>query len=121
RPIPYGFRPGADVRGVDPEADGQSRRCEVRYELHGVPAGSGEARLELQVPGRHNLQNALAAIAVGLEIGVPIDRILAALASFHGVGRRYQRRGVVRVVNAADGFGPPPPGTEALRTAARPG
>lgn len=121
RTITYGFHPDADVRGIDPEADGQSSRCEVRYELHGVPAGSGEARLELQVPGRHNLQNALAAIAVGLEIGVPIDRILAALASFHGVERRYQRRGEVRGVTVVDDYGHHPTEIEAVLQAARDG
>ena len=38
----------------------------------------------------HNLQNALAAVAVGLELGVPFDRIAGALAEFHGAERRYQ-------------------------------
>ena len=51
--------------------------------------------LALDVPGRHNLQNALAAIAVGLELGVPFDRIAAALAEFRGAERRYQVRGTV--------------------------
>jgi UDP-N-acetylmuramate--alanine ligase len=44
-------------------------------------------RLSLQVPGRHNLQNALAAVAVGLELGLPFDRIAAALHGFRGVER----------------------------------
>jgi UDP-N-acetylmuramate--alanine ligase len=49
----------------------------------------------LNLPGRHNVLNALAAIAVGSEIGVPDRAILKALAEFHGVGRRFQRYGEV--------------------------
>src|SRR6267143_562309 len=49
----------------------------------------------LNLPGRHNVLNALAAIAVGTEIGVPDRAILKALAEFHGVGRRFQRYGEV--------------------------
>ena len=59
--------------------------------------GSGEplvlGRLSLQVPGRHNLLNALAAVAVGLELGVPFDRISDALGEFPGVERRFDVRG----------------------------
>jgi UDP-N-acetylmuramate--alanine ligase len=49
----------------------------------------------LNLPGRHNVLNALAAIAVGTEIGVADRAILKALAEFHGVGRRFQRYGEV--------------------------
>ena len=45
--------------------------------VRGVPDGAGQATLELPVPGRHNLQNALAAVTVGLELGVPFDRMQA--------------------------------------------
>jgi UDP-N-acetylmuramate--alanine ligase len=61
--------------------------------------------IELAVPGRHNLQNALAAAAVGLEIGVPFDRVLTALAEFRGAERRYQKRGVVGGVTVIDDYG----------------
>jgi UDP-N-acetylmuramate--alanine ligase len=121
RTITYGFHADAAVRGRDPEGDGGSARCRVSYHLHGVPAGQGEATITLQVPGRHNLQNALAALAVGLEIGVPIDRILAALAGFKGAERRYQLRGTVGGVTVVDDYGHHPTEIAAVLQAARDG
>lgn len=47
-------------------------------------------RIRLSVPGRHNLQNALAAAAVALELGVPAERFAAGIESYHGVGRRFE-------------------------------
>jgi UDP-N-acetylmuramate--alanine ligase len=73
------------------------------------------------VPGRHNLQNALAAVAVGLEVGVPIDRIMSALAEFRGADRRYQTRGTVRGVTVVDDYGHHPTEIAAVLAAARAG
>ena len=61
------------------------RRCHFE-----VVAGSESFPVELNLPGRHNLQNALAAIAVALELGVPREPIQRALATFSGVARRFQ-------------------------------
>jgi len=52
-------------------------------------------RLRLQIPGKHNIENALAAVAVGLELGVPFEKISAALAEFTGVHRRCEIKGEV--------------------------
>src|SRR5690606_30947436 len=57
----------------------------------------------LNLPGRHNVQNALAAIAVATELGVPDARIAAALESFNGVGRRFTMIGDLPVPEAAGG------------------
>ena len=86
--VTYGFAADAMVRaeGVEP-CNGQM--C-FRVFRDGV-AGALDVRLNL--PGRHNVQNALAAIAVATELGVPDAAILKALAEFHGVGRRFQRYG----------------------------
>jgi UDP-N-acetylmuramate--alanine ligase len=86
--VTYGFAADAMVRaeGVEP-CNGQM--C-FRAFRDGV-AGALDVRLNL--PGRHNVQNALAAIAVATELGVPDAAILKALAEFHGVGRRFQRCG----------------------------
>ena len=62
-------------------------------------------RIELTVPGRHNLQNALAAVAVGERIGLDFDRIATALASFHGAERRFERYGEVNGVLIVDDYG----------------
>jgi UDP-N-acetylmuramate--alanine ligase len=53
--------------------------------------------ITLNLPGMHNVQNALAAIAVGMEVGVADEKIVKALADFRGVGRRFQRHGSIRL------------------------
>ncbi|HYN09522.1 MAG TPA: UDP-N-acetylmuramate--L-alanine ligase [Vicinamibacterales bacterium] len=122
RPIvTYGFAPAADVRGVDPVTDGRSGRCDVHYNVRGVPGGTGVGGLTLAVPGRHNLQNALGAIAVGLEVGIPFDRITAALAEFRGAERRYQIRGEVHGITIVDDYGHHPTEIAAVLRAARDG
>jgi UDP-N-acetylmuramate--alanine ligase len=63
--------------------------------------GTQDLRVELNLPGHHNVQNALAAIAIGREVGVADAAIAKALAEFRGVGRRFQRYGEV----AAEGGG----------------
>jgi UDP-N-acetylmuramate--alanine ligase len=75
--------------------------------------------LRLQVPGRHSVQNALAAIAVGLELDVPFDRIAEALADFQGAERRFQRRGVVNDITVIDDYGHHPTEIAAVLAAAR--
>jgi UDP-N-acetylmuramate--alanine ligase len=119
RVVTYGFAAGADIRGVDPATDGRSSRCRVEYRLRGVAGGEGCGDLSLRVPGRHNLQDALAAVAVGLEIGVPFPRIQAALAEFQGAERRYQRRGTARGVDVIDDYAHHPTEIAAVLSAAR--
>jgi UDP-N-acetylmuramate--alanine ligase len=83
--------------------------------------GQAKGRLALAVPGRHNLQNALAAIAVGMELEVPLDRLLAALAGFGGAERRYQVLGTRRGVTVVDDYGHHPTEIDAVLRAARAG
>jgi UDP-N-acetylmuramate--alanine ligase len=121
RVITYGFSDAANVRGESPESDGRTAMCRVRYALRGVPDGSGEGVIRLGVPGAHNLLNALAAVAVGLELGVPFARIAAALKEFHGADRRYQVRGSARGVTVVDDYGHHPTEIAAVLRAARTG
>ena len=84
------------------EADAQVRAVDVAYaagRMRFVATGAGGADLpvELNLAGVHNVQNALAAIAIGREAGVPDAAIAKALAEFRGVGRRFQRYGDVAV------------------------
>ena len=65
--------------------------------VHGAEGKGGEIAVTLNLPGVHNVRNALAAIAVGLELGVPEAAIAKALAEFKGVGRRFQNHGKVRL------------------------
>ena len=86
----YGINDGADIRAVDiTHSAGRMR--------FGVINGGGRRVMEvtLNLPGLHNVLNALAAIAVGLEVGASEVAIAQALAEFSGVGRRFQRYGEV--------------------------
>ncbi|MEN3338558.1 MAG: UDP-N-acetylmuramate--alanine ligase [Acidobacteriota bacterium] len=109
----------ADIvgRGMQLEAFGST--CEVvrRRRDEAVPLG----RMHLRVPGRHNLLNALAAVAVALEVGVPFERITAALDDFHGAERRFQLRGEARGVMVVDDYGHHPTEIAAVIAAARAG
>jgi UDP-N-acetylmuramate--alanine ligase len=71
-------------------------------------------RFRLHVPGRHNVLNATAAVAVGVQLGVAPDQIAAGLESFRGVDRRFQTKGVVQGVTVVDDYGHHP--TEILAT-----
>jgi UDP-N-acetylmuramate--alanine ligase len=75
--------------------------------------------VSLAVPGRHNLQNALAAIAVGLELGLAFDRIAAGLRDFRGVERRFDVRGEVSGILVVDDYGHHPTEIAAVLAAAK--
>ena len=75
--------------------------------------------LTLNVSGRHNLQNALAAVAVGLELGLPFERIAAGLAEFRGVERRFEVRGEPHGILVIDDYGHHPTEIAAVLAAAR--
>jgi UDP-N-acetylmuramate--alanine ligase len=86
--VTYGLREDAMVRGAELVA-GERMRFEA------IREGAQPLEVTLNLPGRHNVQNALAAIAVASELGVPDAAIRKALAEFRGVGRRFQRYGEV--------------------------
>src|SRR3954465_77492 len=77
--------------------------------------------MHLRVPGRHNLLNALATVAVALEVRVPFDRIAAALNDFQGAERRFQMRGEERGIMVVDDYGHHPTEIAAVIAAARAG
>lgn len=121
RVITYGFSEDADVRGFDAVTDGRMARCRVHYQVPGHPDGAGTGELGVSVPGIHNLQNALAAITVGVELGVPFEKMAAALAEFRGADRRYQIKGTVGGVTVVDDYGHHPTEIAAVLKAARSG
>jgi UDP-N-acetylmuramate--alanine ligase len=121
RVVRYGFATGADVQGFDAKSDGFRSSCGVRYRSFDLHAEVTEGRLEIGVPGRHNLLNALAAVAIGLELGVSFDRIATALAEFRGAERRYQFKGEVNGVRVIDDYGHHPTEIAAVLRAARDG
>jgi UDP-N-acetylmuramate--alanine ligase len=73
----------------------------------------------LSVPGLHNLRNATAAVAIGTQLGVSVEKIAAGLAEFSGVERRFQRKGEVRGVTVVDDYGHHPTEIRATLEAAR--
>jgi len=75
--------------------------------------------LTLNVPGRHNLQNALAAIAVGAELGLSFDRIAAGLRDFRGAERRFEVRGEPKGILIVDDYGHHPTEIAAVLAAAQ--
>jgi UDP-N-acetylmuramate--alanine ligase len=96
------------------EKDAESHSLfEVNYK--GLVLG----RFRLHVPGRHNVLNATAAVAVGVQLGVAPDQIAAGLESFRGVDRRFQVKGVVRGVTVVDDYGHHPTEIVATLKAAR--
>lgn len=121
RVITYGFAEQAEVRGVSASSSGTGARCAVQYNIHGLPGGAGEGEIQLSVPGLHNVQNALAAVAVGLELGVTFEQIASALKEFKGAERRYQVRGTTKGVTVVDDYGHHPAEIAAVLRAARSG
>jgi UDP-N-acetylmuramate--alanine ligase len=115
RVVTYGLEAGADL---------MARRlsfAEMRSVFEVVHRGKPLGPVTLQVPGRHNVLNALAAAAVGLDLEMPFDKIQAALASFAGVQRRFQIRGEAQGVLVVDDYGHHPAEIRATLAAAKAG
>jgi UDP-N-acetylmuramate--alanine ligase len=92
RPVTtYGIDTDAQVRALNVRADGTVMCFDV--ERKGATGALPEMSVRLNLPGRHNVLNALAAIAVATELGVPDEAISRALATFNGVGRRFTQVG----------------------------
>jgi UDP-N-acetylmuramate--alanine ligase len=105
----YGESADADFRvEVLPPEEGCFSRFAVNYK--GLVLG----QFRLHVPGRHNVLNAAAAVAVGVQLGVAPDQIAVGLESFRGVDRRFQVKGEVRGVTVVDDYGHHP--TEIVAT-----
>ena len=117
----YGTAAQAHVRAVDVVADGG--RMRFRVERTG-PAQGPPLDVTLNLPGLHNVRNALAAIAVGMEVGASDAAIIKALAEFKGVDRRFQRYGEIALpqggcVQLVDDYGHHPVEMTATLAAAR--
>ncbi|MBZ2167164.1 UDP-N-acetylmuramate--L-alanine ligase [Marinobacter sp. F4216] len=117
--ITYGIdNPEADYRAEQIESDGLSTRFIVKR-----PGGRSDLSVSLKMPGRHNVLNALAAIAVATDEGVADDAICQGLSGFAGVGRRFQVYGDYQTPNGSvtlvDDYGHHPTEVEAVIRAAR--
>jgi len=117
--VTYGLNPGADVRAIDVRSDGlRSHYLAVRPEAPPLP-------ITINLPGRHNVLNSLAAVAVAAEIGVGDAAIQRALASFQGIDRRLQQLGEIHWQGGSalivDDYGHHPTEVAATLDAARQG
>ncbi len=100
RPITsYGFNEEAQVRAVNVRAD-NGRMCFTVQRRNGVTLP--DIDITLNLAGEHNVLNALAAIAIAVELNVPDEALQKALAEFKGVGRRFQRHGEVAAKNGGE-------------------
>jgi UDP-N-acetylmuramate--alanine ligase len=118
RILTYGTRAGSDFQitnvhcGPRDKSAALSSFC-VSYQ------GSNLGEFRLRVPGEHNVENATAAIAVGIGLEVPLERIREALAGFNGVDRRFQQVGSANGVTVIDDYGHHPTEIRATLAAAR--
>jgi UDP-N-acetylmuramate--alanine ligase len=92
----YGFDEGAQIRAVKVRHESGKMHFTALCRHNSVPI---DLDITLNLAGLHNVLNALAAIAVGLEVGVDPAAIVAALAEFEGVGRRMQRYGEIKLTS----------------------
>lgn len=120
RVVTYGFSAQADVRGenVTPIPGGNRFTAVLRQRDGSFRRIEG---IELPMPGRHNVQNALAAVAVAVEMGVSEDLIRTGFGKFGGVKRRFTKVGEVDGVTVIDDYGHHPVEIRAVLAAAREG
>ncbi len=115
RYITYGLSSQAEVHAVDLHFDGLSSRFTVMHQDRWL------GQIELQMPGRHNVLNALGAVAASLEVDIPFKVIRRALNEFDGVARRFTVRGAAGGVTVIDDYGHHPVEIRATLQAAREG
>jgi UDP-N-acetylmuramate--alanine ligase len=113
RVVTYGVSAQADLR-ITRSSTGHMA-SEFHLEVNNRDLGC----FRLNVPGAHNTLNATAAVAVGLELDIPVDIIREALAEFRGVDRRFQVRGSARGVTVIDDYGHHPTEIRATLAAAQ--
>jgi UDP-N-acetylmuramate--alanine ligase len=120
RVVTYGFSAQADVRGENVTSIPGGNRFDAI-----IRARDGSTRtiagIEMPMPGRHNVQNALAAVGVALELGIADAVITNGFAKFHGVKRRFTKVGEVEGVTIIDDYGHHPVEIRAVLAAAREG
>ena len=115
RVFTYGVDPSADFR---PELLAPERgSCYLGFQVNTASGPLGP--FQLHVPGRHNVLNATAAVAIARQLEIPQESIAAGLSHFRGVDRRFQQRGQARGVTVVDDYGHHPTEIRATLAAAR--
>lgn len=111
--ISYGVSPGADL--IVDQIELLAMGSHARAIWHGKSIGF----IELQVPGHHNLLNAAAVLATGLQLGFSAPNLIEGLATFSGTGRRFELKGTVHGIRVIDDYGHHPTEIDATLSAAR--
>ncbi len=109
----YGLAAQADVRGANLTYEGMCTSFDLFFR------GKELGHLTLQLPGAHNVQNALAAAAVALELDIDFEVIRKGLQSFSGVERRFHVRGIIGGVTVIDDYGHHPEEVKAVLRGAK--
>jgi UDP-N-acetylmuramate--alanine ligase len=117
RILSYGFSPQAELAALDLQPRQGGTRFSVRLLRDGREAMLGE--IDLPMPGRHNVLNALATVGVGLSLRVPFDAMARAIAGFTGVHRRFERLGDWHGAAVVDDYAHHPTEVTATLEAAR--
>jgi UDP-N-acetylmuramate--alanine ligase len=113
--VTYGVSSQADIRATNIRLAGNSTSFVAHYK------GYRMGEITFGMPGKHNVLNALACIAVAMELDVPFARIQEGFAQFGGVGRRFQIKGEVRGIMVVDDYGHHPAEIRATLAAAKNG
>jgi UDP-N-acetylmuramate--alanine ligase len=117
RILTYGFTPQAELSAVDLQPRQGGTRFAVRILREGREGILGE--IDLPMPGRHNVLNALAAVGVGLTLRIPMEAMAPAIAGFGGVHRRFEQLGTWRGAAVVDDYAHHPTEVAATLEAAR--
>ncbi len=119
RVVTYGFSPQADVRGVDLESDADGMRFTVVITDRVADTSRTLEDLRLRMLGAHNVQNALAVVAIANEMNIEDAVLRKALAEFEGVNRRFTKTGSVDGITVIDDYGHHPVEIAAVLETAR--
>ena len=119
RIVTYGLDAEADISAVGTTLAPFSATATVTRRVSRAEPRQSIGTLALHVPGRHNVQNALAAVAVGLELGLPFERIARGLEEFRGAERRFEVRGEPNGILVVDDYGHHPTEIAAVIAAAK--
>ncbi|KAB2954702.1 UDP-N-acetylmuramate--L-alanine ligase [Heliorestis acidaminivorans] len=111
--ITYAIHNDSDYKIVNPSMTSAGSQGEVFYQ------GQRLGTMKLSIPGLHNLSNALSVFVVCHQIGMDVEKILKGLANYNGVGRRFQRMGLVRAIEVVDDYAHHPTEVKATLAAAK--
>jgi UDP-N-acetylmuramate--alanine ligase len=118
--VTYGLSERADIRGTDIRQQGRM----MHFNVH-LPNEKSSLPVSLNLPGDHNVRNALGAIAIAWELGIDIQEVVSSLADFKGIGRRFAEVGTFELngatVEVVEDYGHHPSELAATIGAARSG